>query len=211
MSQFLAPAHRLLRLAVVLTLAHVCAALPGFVAAQGEVNAATRLLVMIEDEDPGSVVRSSRMAQGAIQELQQELERSGFRVITEESVASSLGWEVAKRSSKRKLIEAIEQMGSGGDASVQVDAGVLVRILASMRQSSRGTMVSVILGFEVYAATPGVLLTAYDVPPEDFPIRNDCASSVQCVKEEVGNRAREIAGSQAVVLARTLAQYAPPR
>ena len=211
MSQFLAPAQRLLRLAVVLTLAHVCAAFPGFVAAQGEVNAATRLLVMIEDEDPGSVVRSSRMAQGAIQELRQELERSGFRVITEESVASSLGWEVTKRSSKRKLIEAIQKMGSGDDASVQVDAGVLVRILARMRQSSRGAMVSVILEFEVYAATLGMFLHAHYVPPEDFPIQNDCAASVRCVREVVGNRAKEIAGSQAAVLARKLAQYAPPR
>ena len=211
MSQFLGPAHRVLRFAVVLTLAHVCAAYPGVVAAQGNVNAGTRLLVMIEDENPNSIARTSPMAQGAIQELRQELERSGFRVITEESVASSLGSEVTRRFPRRMLIEAIKQMGGSDDASVRVDAGVLVRILARMRQSSRRTMVSVILEFEVYEARLGLFLAAHDVPPDEFPIQNDCAASVHCVQEAVGNRAKEIAGSQAAVLARKLAQYWPPR
>ena len=211
MSQFLGPAHRVLRFAVVLTLAHVCAAHPGVVAAQGDVNAGTRLLVMIEDEAPGSVVRSSQIAQGAIQALQQELQRSGFHVLTEESVASSLGWEVTRRSPRRMLTKAIKEMGSGDDASVRVDAGVLVRILARMRQSSRRTMVTVILGFEVYEARLGMFLDAHDVPPDEFAIQNDCAASVQCVRDAVGDRAREIAGSQAVVLARRIAQYWPPR
>ena len=80
-----------------------------------------------------------------------------------------------------------------------------------MRQISHGTRMSVILEFEVYDATLGMLLHAFDVSPETFPIRKDCAASVQCVREEVGNRAKEISGSRAAELARRIARYAPPR
>ena len=86
MPHILAPAHRVLRFAAVLTLAQVCAAHPGVVAAQGDVNAGTRLLVVVDDEDPASIIRTSGMARGAVRELQRELQRSGFHVITEESV-----------------------------------------------------------------------------------------------------------------------------
>ena len=111
MSKSLTRADKLLGLVAVLFFATACATLPPPAGAQGNVGTNIPVLVMSEDEDPTTVKRSSDIFKRVIAELQGAMQRHGFRMIDEESVAADLGWVITDRRPKRQLIETIKLMG----------------------------------------------------------------------------------------------------
>ena len=109
-------------LAVVMLFATACATTPTGAIAQAHAGSNIPVLVASEDEDPNTVKRSSDIFKRVIAELQDSMERHGFRMIDEESVAADLGWEITDRRPKRELIERIKLMSKSNKASHQVRA-----------------------------------------------------------------------------------------
>ena len=208
---------RLLSLAAVVSFAAACATIPPPASAQGNTATNIPVLVMSEDEDPNTVKRSSTIFKRVIAELQGAMQRHGFRMIDEESVAADLGWTITDRRPKRQLIETIKLMSKSNKASHQVRAWVLFRIYAQAKKLSFATKVQVRIDGEIYDAASNQFLDTFEWPSTatsrdglEFPAPQDCLESTLCITEVVGDRAREIAGALGEVLARKLERYSPP-
>lgn len=211
MSKSLFRTDKLLGLVAVLFFASACATMPPPAGAQGNVGTNIPVLVMSEDEDPTTVKRSSDIFKRVIAELQGAMQRHGFRMIDEESVAADLGWEITDRRPKRQLIETIKLMGKSNQASHQVRAWVLFRIHAQAKQLDHAVRVMTRIDGEIYDAASNQLVDVFEMPRERYPAPHDCLESKICISEVVGDRAREIAGGLGDVLARKLQRYSPPR
>ena len=161
--------------------------------------------------DPNSVKRSSDIFKRVIAELRGAMQRHGFRMIDEESVAVDLGWEITDRRPKSELIETIKLMSKSNQASHQVRAWVLFRIHAQAKELSFSTKVQTRIDGEIYDAASNQFLDTFEMPREEYPAPKDCLESSICISEVVGDRSREIAGGLGEVLARKLARYSPPR
>ena len=211
MSRSLPSTAKLLGLAAVVSFATACATYPPVANAQGNAGTNIPVLVMGEDEDPNSVKRSSDIFKRVIAELQGAMQRHGFRMVDEDSVAVDLGWTIADRRPKAELIEAVKLMSKSGKASHQVRAWVLFRIHAQAKELSFSTKVQTRIDGEIYDAASNQFLDTFEMPREEYPAPKDCLESSVCISEVVGDRAREIAGSLGEVLARKLERYSPPR
>ena len=88
------PRARTSRFAVAVLIALACT-VPAALVHDQAVN--VPVLVMSEDEDPTTVKRSSDIFKRVIAELRSSMQRHGFRMIDEESVAVDLGWTIADR------------------------------------------------------------------------------------------------------------------
>ena len=169
------------------------------------------VLVMSEDEDPNSVKRSSDIFKRVIAELKGAMQRHGFRMIDEESVAVDLGWKVRDRRKKTELIETVKLMNKSGQASHQVRAWVLFRIHAQAKKLDFSTKVQTRIDGEIYDAASNQFLDTFEMPREVYPAPADCLDSAVCITEVVGDRAREIAAGLGEVLALKLERYSPPQ
>ena len=169
------------------------------------------VLVMSEDEDPTTVPRSSDIFKRVSAELQGAMQRHGFRMVDEESVAVDLGWEVRDRRSKTELIETVKLMGKSRKASHRVRAWVLFRIHAQARDLGFSTRVDTRIDGEIYDAASNRFLDTFEMPRETYPAPADCLDDPLCIDEVVGDRAREIAAGLGEVLALKLERYSPPK
>ena len=168
------------------------------------------VLVMAEDEDTTTVKRSSDIFKRVLAELRGSMQRHGFRMVDEESVAVDLGWRVLDRRSKSDLLETIKLLGESYNATHQVRAMVLLRIHAQGKSLSFGTRVQTRIVGEIYDADSNQFLDSFEMPREQYPAPADCLDSSVCINEVVGDRAAEIAASLGEVLARKLERYVPP-
>ena len=206
------PAYRgaaLLSLALLVT-SYGCATSSGIDASRN-VGTNIPVLVMSEDEDPATVPRSSDIFKRVIAELRGAMQRHGFRMIDEESVAVDLGWEVHDRRPKTELIETVKLMNKSRRASHQVRAWVLFRIHAQARDLGFSTRVDTRIDGEIYDAISNQFLDTFDMPRETYPAPADCLESAICISEVVGDQAREIAAGLGEVLALKLERYSPPK
>ena len=169
------------------------------------------VLVMGEDEDPNTVKRSSDIFKRVNAELKGAMQRHGFRMIDEESVAVDLGWEITERRPKTELIEGIKLMNKSGNASHRVRAWVLFRIHAQAKDLEFSTKVQTRIDGEIYDAASNQFLDTFEMPRAEYPAPADCLESPVCITEVVGDRAREIAAGLGEVLALKLERYSPPK
>ena len=167
------------------------------------------VLVMGEDEDPNTVKRSSDIFKRVNAELKGAMQRHGFRMIDEESVAVDLGWEITERRPKTELIEGIKLMNKSGNASHRVRAWVLFRIHAQAKDLEFSTKVQTRIDGEIYDAASNQFLDTFEMPRAEYPAPADCLESPVCITEVVGDRARDIAAGLGEVLARKLERYEP--
>lgn len=194
-------------------LAAGCAASAYPPTAGAQSNAGTNIpvLVMGEDEDPNSVKRSSDIFKRVIAELAGSMQRDGFRIIDEESVAVDRGWKIEDRRKKMELIAVVKDMLNSDDASNWVRVWVLFRIHAQAKQLNHAVHVHTRIDGEIYDAADNVRIDTFEMPRERYDAPHDCLDSTICVTEVVGDKAREIAGGLGRVLAKKLARYSPPR
>jgi hypothetical protein len=218
MPQSLHSTAKLLSLAAAVSFATACATVPPAASAQGNVATNIPVLVMSEDSDPNSVKRSSTIFKRVIAELQGAMQRHGFRMLDEESLASDLEWTISDRRSKRDLIDTVKLINKGNVASHQFRAWVLFRIYAQAKKLSFATKVRVRIDGEVYDAASNQFLGTFEWPSTatsagalDFPAPANCLEQDLCITEVVGDRAREIASALGEVMARKLERYSPPR
>ena len=165
------------------------------------------VLVVGEDEDKTTVKRSSDIFKRVLAELTHGMKRTGFRMVDEESVAVDLGWKVKDRRPKRELIEVAKLMTKSGKATHRVRAMVLFRIHAAAKSLGSLTKVQTRIDGEIYDIVSNEFIDTFEMPRQEYPAPADCLDSKVCITETVGDRAREIAGSLGVVLARKLARY----
>ena len=219
MQQSLHSTAKLLSLAAAVSFATACATVPPAASAQGNVATNIPVLVMSEDENPNTVKRSSNIFKRVIAELQSSMQRHGFRMIDEESVAVDLGWTISDRRPKRELIERMKLMPKSGKASHQVRAWVLFRIHAQAKKLSFATKVRTRIEGEIYDAENNQFLGYFEWPDTaagqgsqiEYPAPHDCLDNDLCISEVVGDRAREIANGLGDTLAVKLQRYSPPR
>ena len=204
--------RRVIPLAIVLSFlaSTACAAQSGIDASRN-VGTNIPVLVMSEDEDPTTVKRSSDIFKRVIAELRGAMQRHGFRMVDEESVAVDLGWTVRDRRPKTELIETVKLMNKSRNASHRVRAWILFRIHAQAKQLDFSTKVQTRIDGEIYDATSNQFLDTFEMPREIYPAPADCLESALCISEVVGDRAREIAAGLGEVLALKLERYSPPK
>ena len=165
------------------------------------------VLVAGEDEDRTSVRRSSDIFKRVLAELKHGMKRTGFRMVDEESVAVDLDWKIRDRRPKSELIQVAKLMSQSGKASHRVRALVLFRIHAAAKDLGGLTKVRTRIDGEIYDIKSNEFIDTFEMPRQEYPAPHDCLQNKLCITEVVGDKAREIAGSLGVVLAKKLARY----
>jgi hypothetical protein len=179
--------------------------LPTHAAAQSGTN--VPVLVMLEDADTRSVVRTSSIAKRVLAELKRSMQDEGFRMVDEEWLAGDLGWKINVRRPKSELIQAITLANSSPNAAHHVRAQALFSIYAIREELSFANRIQVRIEGEVYDAVSRQSVGAWEAPRQSFPAPADC--NEVCLSEIVGDHAREIATSVGEVLAKQLHAIAP--
>ena len=167
------------------------------------------VLIVGEDEKKITVRRSSEIHKRVIARLKNSMKRTGFRIIDEESVAVDLGWKIKDRRKKTELIRLAKLMTKSGKARHQVRAMVTFRVHAYRPKNSGSGIGSVQtrMNGEIYDIRNNEFIDEYEMPLQEYPAPSAEECNELCVHEVVGARAREIAASLGVILAKKLAHY----
>ena len=167
------------------------------------------ILIVGEDEKKTTVRRSSEIHKRVIARLKNSMKRTGFRIIDEESVAVDLGWKIKDRRKKTELIRLAKLMTKSGKARHQVRAMVTFRIHAYQPKNSGSGIASVQtrMDGEIYDIRNNEFIDEYEMPLLEYPAPSAEECNQLCIHEVVGARAREIAASLGVILAKKLAHY----
>ena len=181
-------------------------------------NVATNIPVLIvaEDQDKTSFYHCSDVHRRVMSELKGSMQRYGFQMLDEQSVASDLGWTddcasnstSSNRRSKRELVDSIKLMNKANQASARARAWVLYRIHAQGKKLKNSTALQVRIVGEIYDAASNNFLDNFQMPRETFPAPANCGKT--CVSEGLGDRASDVAMSLGDVLARKLERYSQP-
>lgn len=182
-----------------------CAIAPQSSHAQSGTN--IRVIVMGEDSDPGSVVRSSNIFTRVLAETKGQVQRYGFRMVDEEMIAVDLGFQIRERRPKTELIETAKLANAGGKANLQSRALVLFRIFASVENRGFANKVRTRIEAEMYDLQTNQFLGTHELPRAEYPAPADCNDL--CIREVVGDKAREISTSLADIMGAKLAYLSP--
>lgn len=167
------------------------------------------VLVLGEDGHEALVPRTDPAFRRVVSELQDALDRRGFRVADEEAIAAGLGWAARPYRDKVDVLEAAKLADAAERASTRVRAALLFRIEASYRDLRYATRIDIHLSGELYDIRSNRFLGAFDLPTESVTAPGRCVTAA-CASDAVGTRARDLATELGAVLARRLAFHAPP-
>jgi hypothetical protein len=167
------------------------------------------VLVLGEDGREALVPRTDPAFRRVVAELQDALERRGFRVLDEDSVAADLGWAAPSGRDKRDVLEAAKLADAAGRATTRVQAVVLFRIESSYRDLRYATRIDLHLSGEVFDTRSNRFLGAFDLPTETWTIPGRCLTAT-CASDAIGTRARDLATELGAALAQRLAALTPP-
>jgi hypothetical protein len=181
------------------------AAAPRPAAAQAGNN--VQVLVMLEDADPRSVVRTSNIAKRVTAELQRSMQDEGFRMVDEDMIAAALGWNIVVRRPKIELIEAMNMANTSTDASLHVRVMADFSIFAIEEKLNFGNRIQVRIDGELYDGLTKQFIGAWEMPRQTFPAPAECNDA--CLSEIVGDHARDIAVSVGQVLGKQLVAISP--
>lgn len=178
---------------------------PGRTEASGPVT----VLILGEDGHENLMPRTDAAFRRVVSELQNALDRRGFRVVDEQAIAVDLGWAARPSRDKVDVLEAAKLADDADRASTRVQAAVLFRIESSYRDLRYATRIDLHLSGEVFDTRSNRFLGAFDLPTETVTTTGRCFTGA-CVSDAVGARARDLAGELGAALARKLAALAPP-
>ncbi|MDE0001645.1 MAG: hypothetical protein OXQ29_02995 [Rhodospirillaceae bacterium] len=167
------------------------------------------ILIVGEDEKEITVRRSSEIHRRVIARLKNSMKRTGFRIVDEESVAVDLGWKIKDRRKRTELTRLAKLMTKSGKARHQVRAMVTFRVHAYQPKNSGSGIGSVQarMNGEIYDIRNNEFIDEYEMPLQEYPAPSAEECNRLCIHEVVGARAREIAASLGVILAKKLAHY----
>ncbi|MEM9168242.1 MAG: hypothetical protein AAGC56_01210 [Pseudomonadota bacterium] len=165
-------------------------------AAQG--GAGIPVIVMVDDSDKSSVVRSSDIHDRVIAELQRQLANKDFYVIDEDAIAARLDWDMADRRDKKDLFKIVDLACKSNDSTLCGRAMVVFRIRAAAKNEGFGTAAQVRLTGNIYDVASNKYLNGWEPMRMEFPAPQRCNQF--CIEEVVGDNARDIAASLGDVL-----------
>lgn len=168
-----------------------------------------KVLVLGEDGHPNLIPRDDPAFRRVMSELQEALDRRGFRVVDEAAIGASLGWRPMVNRDKTEVLEAAKLANAAGRAESRVQAAVVFRIEGAYRDLRYTTRIDIHLSGEVYDLRGNRFLGAFDLPTEPVTAPGRCVTAA-CASDAVGTRARDLATELGAVLARKLAALAPP-
>ena len=119
------------------------------------------VLVVIEDEDETSVVRSSDMFKRVVAELRIAMQFRGFQMLDEESLFADFGIvHIPDRRNKAELVADIKSILMSDEARHQIRAWVLLRVHAAAVRPRQGLTqrIHTRLDAEVYDARTNLFL-----------------------------------------------------
>ena len=149
------------------------------------------VLLVMEDEDPNTVRRSSEVAKRVRAEVGTALSWLGYRVIDEEKIAADAGLIIHDRSSRAAIVRQLKSNESL--RNVRLLAMVQTRAIATREGSDESGVVRIMLSGELYDLASGRFLDSAEAPPEDREISAACLRSRDCLKESVKEGVGEIA------------------
>lgn len=167
------------------------------------------VLVLGEDGHRNLVPRDDPAFRRVVATLQELLDRRGFRVVDEESIAADLAWDSTVGRDKIDVLEVAKLANASGRASSRVQAAALFRIEGAYRDLRYATRIDLRLSGELYDVRSNRFLGAFEVPAESVTAPGRCLSAA-CASHAVGERAGDLAVELGAVLARRLAALAPP-
>ncbi|NQW09694.1 MAG: hypothetical protein HQ481_07425 [Alphaproteobacteria bacterium] len=167
------------------------------------------ILVIGEDSHLSHIPRDDPAFRRVVSELQAVLDRRGFRVVDEESVAAALGWNWTEGRDKIDVLEVAKLMTASEQAGTRVRAAAVFRIEGTYRDLAYTTRVDLHLSGELYDVASNRFLGAFDLPTETVTTVGRCHNHA-CASDAIAERARDLASELGAVLARQLASLASP-
>lgn len=167
------------------------------------------VVVLGEDAHPALLPRGDPAFRRVVAELQEAMDRRGFRVVDAAAIAADLGWNPPAIGGKADALEAAKLANASGRAAHRVEAAVLFRIQSTYRDLRYTTRIDLHLSGEIYDVRSNRFLGSFDLPAETVSTAGRCLD-VACASEAVGSRARDLAGELGAVLARRLAGLTSP-
>ncbi len=177
-----------------------CAATP--TVTQAQQGSDIPVIVMLEDSDPNSVIRTSDIARRVTSEIQEQMSRYDFYVMDEEFLTVRMGWQVRARRPKTELMQVVVLANQAGDPRLAPRAMVLYKIRAAAQNVGFATKAMVRIMGETYDNN-GRFISSWEAPRMEFPAPANCAGV--CIQEVVGDHAREVGAQVADVLRKKLA------
>lgn len=167
------------------------------------------VIVLGEDAHPTLLPRDDPAFRRVVAELQEAMDRRGFRVVDAAAIAADLGWDGPAVGGKADALETAKLANASGRAAHRVEAAVLFRIQSTYRDLRYTTRIDLHLSGEIYDVRSNRFLGSFDLPADTITTAGPCRGAA-CASEAVGARARDLAGELGAVLARRLAGLAPP-
>lgn len=165
-----------------------------------------RIMVVADDADPQSVVRSSDIYHRSQLPLNEEIGRHGYTAIFEDGLAAELRWQVEDRSSKQKAIDLAKTACTSNKATLCPRVLVLVKTRASAVDRGFGTSAQVRMTGELIDVNTNTYLGGWEAPTLAFPAPKACTEV--CIEDVVGDNARQVALNLADTLRKMLDQQA---
>ena len=165
------------------------------------------VLLVMEDEDPNTVRRSSEVAKRVRAEVGSALSRLGYRVIDEETLAADAGLIIHDRSSRGAIVRQLKNSESLRNAHLL--AMVQTRAIATREGSDESGVVRIMLSGELYDLASGRFLDSAEAPPEEREISAACLLSMDCLNESVKEGVGEIASAFGKALGTRLQRHEP--
>jgi len=178
-----------------------CAAVPGV--SQAQQGSDIPIIVMGEDSDPMSVVRSSDIFRRVISELQEQMSRYDFYVIDENILTVELGWQVRERRPITELIQVVQMANQSRDPRLQARAMVVFKIRAAAQNVGFATKAMVRITGDIYDYQARRFIGSWEAPRMEFPAPANCTG--MCIQEVVGDHARDVAAQVGDVMRKKLA------
>ncbi|WPZ32194.1 hypothetical protein T8K17_13180 [Thalassobaculum sp. OXR-137] len=167
-----------------------------------------KVLVLGEDGHDALIPRGDPAFRRVVTELQEIMDRRGFRVVDEEAVAADLGWPARDYRDKTEVLEAAKLANASERAASRVQAALLFRIEGTYRDLRYATRIDLHLSGDLYDVRSNRFLGAVDLPTERVTVPGRCLTAA-CGSHAVSARARDLASELGTVLARKLAALAP--
>ena len=198
---------RAARYAWVLAGGLACLFPPAGGAEETETVTEAQLLLVIEDEDPSTVLRSSDIAKRVVEGMGESLSRHGYRVVDDEMLAAHYALTIPSRTSAVAVIRRLKQSPlSTVPALVMIESRAMV---IATEDDEEERVVRLSLRGEMYDLPGGRFMDSFETTVETVTSLR-CAEDKLCIEEHVGEHARKVATDLGNVLSRKLERYLPP-
>lgn len=162
------------------------------------------VIVMADDSDPNSVVRSSDVFDRVIEEVKAKMKAYDFRIIGEQELVAELQWNVRDRRPRSELAQTIDVACTSQQARLCPRALVALKIVASAEDLGFAKKGRIAVRGNIHDAQTNQFLGGWDGYHLEFPMPAQCDQL--CLERMVGDKARDIAASVGDVLRRRLAR-----